>query len=93
LFVVVAATYDLSTPDSPADFSGLEHIEPDVTEEEVKALFGMHAQVWGYKTWSKFEGTLIELAKFGDGNFYHIGVIMVGIQMLGGMRKSAGRQI
>jgi hypothetical protein len=61
LFVVVATTYDLSTPDSPAGFSGLEHVEPDVTEEEVKTLFGMHAQVWGYETWSKFEGTLIEL--------------------------------
>ena len=87
LFVVVAATYDLSTPDSPADFSGLEHIEPNVKVEEVKALFAVHAQVWCYENWSKFEGTLVDLSKFSNGNFYHIGVTMAGIRMLDGMRK------
>jgi len=46
LFVVVAATYDLSTRDSPADFNSLEHIEPNIIEEEVKALFAMHDQVY-----------------------------------------------
>lgn len=86
-FVVVAATYVLSTPASSADFSGLEHIEPNVTEEEVTALFAMHAQVWGYENWSKFEGTLIDLSKFSNGEFYHIGVTMAGIRMLDGMRK------
>jgi predicted AAA+ superfamily ATPase len=38
LFVVVAATYDLSTPESPADFHGLKHIDPNVTKEEATSL-------------------------------------------------------
>ena len=66
LFVIIAATYDLSTLESPADFHGLEHIDPNVMEEEVKSLFHMHAEVWGYEDWKNFRRTLIQVSKFSN---------------------------
>ena len=92
LFVIIAATYDLSTLESPADFHGLEHIDPNVMEEEVKSLFHMHAEVWGYEDWKNFRRTLIQVSKFSNVQSYHIGVAMAGIRMLAEMRKQPGQQ-
>jgi hypothetical protein len=88
LFVVIAATYDLSTPESPADFRGLEHIDLNVTKKEATSLFHMHAKVWGYEKWEAFRETLVDLSKFVESETYHVGVIMAGIWMLDGMRKA-----
>jgi hypothetical protein len=87
VFVIIAATYDLSTPESPADFRGLEHIDPNVTKEEATSLFNMHAEVWGYGNWEAFRETLVDLSKFFESETYHIGVVMAGMRMLADMRK------
>jgi len=87
LFVVIAATYNLSTPKSPADFRGLERIDPSVTEEEARELFQMHAEVWVYKHWNTFRETLIDISKFSESESYHIGVVMAGVRMLADIRK------
>jgi len=50
LYVVIAATYDLSTPESPVDFGTIEHVNPNISEMEARELFQMHAEQW------KFEG-------------------------------------
>jgi hypothetical protein len=94
VFIVIAATYDLSTtPKSPADFHGLEHIDPNVTEEEARELFQMHAEVWGYQDWNAFRETLVDIGKFyGASKSYHIGVVMAGIRMLADTRKQPGQQ-
>jgi hypothetical protein len=87
VFVVIAATYDLSTPESPACFNGLEHIDPNVTEEEAVVLFNMHAEVWDYGNWKAFRETIVDLSKFVESETYHIGVIMAGMRMLANIRK------
>jgi len=78
LFVVIAATYDLSTAESPADFRSLEHIDPNVTEEEAEALFDMHTEVWENTQWKTFHGTLIQISKFSGTQSFHIGVCGYG---------------
>jgi hypothetical protein len=87
LFVVIAATYNLSTPKSPADFRGLARIDPNVTEKEARELFQMHAEVWGYKDWNTFRETLIDISKFSESKSYHVGVVMAGVRMLADKRK------
>ena len=91
LFVVIAATYDLSTPESPADFRSLEHIDPNVTEEEARELFHMHAEVWEVTHWENFCTSLTRISKFSGAQSYHIGVVMAGIRMLADIRKHPSR--
>jgi hypothetical protein len=92
LFVVIAATYDLSTPESPVHFRTLEHVDPNLSEDEARELFKMHAEVLGYQDWGRFLGTLIEISKFSEPQSYHVGVIIAGIRMLAEMRKEPGQQ-
>lgn len=92
LFVVIAATYDLRTVESPADFRSLIHIDLNVTKAEAEALFNMHADWWGYANWNRFCRQLIEISKFSDSPSYHIGVVMAGICMIKEMRKRPGRE-
>eukprot|EP00978_Attheya_sp_CCMP212_P021106 scaffold61258_cov52-Attheya_sp.AAC.1 len=93
LFVVVAATYDLSTPNSPADFRSLAHIDPNVTRAEAEALFNMHVEWWEYANWNIFCDQLIEISKFSDSpSHHHIGVVMAGVRMIEDLRKQPSRQ-
>jgi hypothetical protein len=66
VFVVVAATYDLSTPESPVNFRSLEHIDPNLTEDEVRDLFLMHAEVWDIPTGSPSARPSPKLASFPE---------------------------
>lgn len=92
LFVVIAATYDLRTTESPADFRSLIHNDPNVTRAEAKALFNMHAEWWGYANWNRFCDHLVEISRFSDSHSYHIGVVMAGVRMMEEMRKRPGRE-
>ena len=93
LFVVIAATYDLSIPESPADFRSLEHMDPNITEEEVRELFHMHAEVWEVTQWENFCMSLARISRFSEAKSYHIGVVMAGIRMLADIRKHPSREI
>jgi hypothetical protein len=90
VFVVIAATYNLSTPTSPVSFDGLKRIRPDVTEKEARRLFQMHAEAWGLTDWVVFQETLIDISKLSSESpesFYHIGVVMAGVRMLDDQTK------
>lgn len=91
LFVIIAATYDLSTTDSPVDFRSLEHIDPNISESEAVELFRMHAEVWGYEDWKNYLETLTKIGKFEGRDTYHVGIVMAGIRVLNELRKEAGR--
>jgi hypothetical protein len=88
LFFVIAASYDLSTPNSPVDFGAMAHINNlNVSEAEARELFIKHAQVFGYEEWTSYLDTLIALSKFAGLEFYHIGIVMAGIRVLEKMSR------
>ena len=92
LFVVIAATYDLSTPESPVDFRSLQHIDPNITEHEARELFKMHTEVLNYQGWVNYLETLIKISKFSGLQSFHIGVVMAGIRVLDELRKEPGQR-
>jgi len=54
------------------------HIDPNVqvTEEEARELFDMHAEVWEFTNWKTFcRGTLLQISKFSGVQSFHIGVV------------------
>jgi len=63
LFVVIAATYDLSAPESPVAFRTIEHIKPDISEMEARELFQMHAEQWNFEGWGVFLDILLRVSK------------------------------
>lgn len=71
LRVIISATYDLSTPISPVQFSDLEHVHANISQDEGVELFNMFARVWRYDDWHIYRQTLIDLSKLSDGNFQH----------------------
>jgi len=93
LFVVIAATYDLSTPDSPVDFRAIEHINNvNISENEARELFTMHAEVWGYESWTNYLGTLIAISTLSGLEYHHIGVVVAGIRVLNELRKEPSQR-
>jgi len=54
LHVVIAATYDLSTPVSLVNFRDLEHIDPNMCEVEGEELIKMHLEHWRFHGWDSF---------------------------------------
>jgi len=85
-FVVIAAIYCMIYPPQSLRLiskAWSEHIDPNVqvTEEEARELFDMHAEVWEFTNWKTFCcGTLIQISKFsGVQHSFHIGVVMAGI--------------
>lgn len=91
LFVVIAATYDLSTPESPVDFAAIAHINPKVSKPEARDLFLMHTEQWDFDGWGMYYDTLLRLSKFSESDYYHIGVVIAGIRVLNDKRKEPGR--
>ena len=89
LRVIISATYDLSTPVSPVQFSDLEHVHANISQDEAVELFNTFARVWHYQDWHIYRKTLIDVSKLSDGNF-HVGVIVGGIRMLDRCRKLPG---
>ena len=92
LFVVIAATYDLSTPKSPVNFRAIEHIDPNISENEARELFKMHAEVWGYEDWKNYLETLVAISKFAGLQSFHVGVVMAGIRVLNELRKEPSQR-
>jgi len=91
LRVIISTTYDLSTstPISPVQFSDLEHVHANISQDEAVELFNMFARVWRYEDWRIYRQTLIDVSKLSDDNF-HVGVIIGGIRMLDRCRKLPG---
>ena len=94
LRVIISTIYDLSTstPISPVQFSDLEHVHANISQDEAVELFNMFARVWRYEDWHIYRQTLIDVSKLSDGNF-HVGVIIGGIRMLDRCRKLPGAGI
>ena len=94
LFVVIAATYDLSTPESPACFKPLEHVDAYINESEARELLQMHYSSWGYGDWEEFRSTQLKMSALlplAEPPLFHVGVIMAGILMLNQLRKNANQ--
>jgi hypothetical protein len=85
VIVVIAATYDLATPASPACFHGLAH------KAEAVDLFMMHATEWEYQGRTKLCDILVKLSQFPESQTFHVGVVMAGVRMLNTMRKASQR--
>ena len=87
-FLIIAATYNLSTPISPVHFGTLEHfVETAVSADEVSQLFAMHLHR-DHQDFHNVKEDILELSKFAEDKF-HIGVVIQGIVMLKNMRKDA----
>lgn len=93
LFVVIATTYDLSTPESPACFKGLQHVDAFMNEDEADSLLQMHYENWGYENWEGFRSMQLKLSislqSVTTKPLFHIGVMMAGIRMLNDLRKQS----
>ena len=89
VFVVIGATYDLATHDSPVQFKDLAHVHENISREEANELFLMFAKVWGYESWETYADTLLKVSKLSDG-MHHVGTVMAGVRMLEEARKSPG---
>ena len=89
---VIAATYDLSTRDSPVHFQGLAHIPPRgsrlvLTPDEAEELYAARAQDRDWETWTDFKETLMRISSG------HIGVLMQGLRMLEDARVTPPRRL
>ena len=89
LFVVIATTYNLATPESPVNLSLLPQVTVDVEESEVKELFRMHTEHWNLNNWFEYRNSLLQISRINSRkeDAYHIGIVMRGIQRLERMRK------
>ncbi|KAL3904848.1 MAG: hypothetical protein SGILL_009910, partial [Bacillariaceae sp.] len=92
-YVIIAATYDLSTHSSPVQFATLEHYrQTAIQEEEVGQLYQMHIADKQMKAWMFYLDNLKRLSKLGD-NQYHIGVVLQGICLLQDLCKQRLQRI
>ena len=90
VFIIIATTYDLSTPVSPVHFGALPHVrETAICETEVAELCGLHFQLQHFEL---FVETLKKLSMLGK-NEYHIGVVIQGILLLEQARKYPGQEL
>lgn len=90
LCVIIAATYDYGTTLSPVQFKDLPHVHANISLEEAKELFSMHAKIWGYQGWTKYFEALLAISRLHSGE-YHIGVLIGGLRLLEESRKRPGR--
>ena len=97
VFVVIAATYDISTPESPACFRNLLHFTANIEEKEAKQLLDMHFFDLGISNWEQFRSTLLKLSvlqpwtdKSAELPSFHIGVLMAGIFFIVDRKKRSG---
>ena len=94
LHVVIAATYDLSTPKSPACFASLAHIAADIDEAGAKELLGMHFAALAhensqYGNWYDFQSTQLKMSVLlpvTKTPKFHLGVLMAGIHFIHRMK-------
>ena len=93
LFVVIATTYDLSTPKSSVTFHDLPHIDPSFEEKEAIELIRNHFEYWGYHSWTQLSATILKLSHLQDRNKYHAGVIMAAVRSIDTWKKSPGMVI
>jgi hypothetical protein len=88
LYVVIATTYNLSTPGSAVNFRALEHVDPNFSQQEANELIILHIEHWGYQGWEQFNNTLLGLCELsGEDDKFHAGVIMAAIRVVEGLRK------
>jgi len=86
VFVVIAATYNLSTPDSPVQFKDLAHIHTDISSHEARELFCMFAETWNYDDWDHFLENILSISELIAGR-HHVGVIIAAVRLLDEARK------
>ncbi|KAG7362001.1 hypothetical protein IV203_025667 [Nitzschia inconspicua] len=92
LFIIIAATYDLSTSRSPVHFGSLEHFtETAVSADEVSELFAMHLPHRDHQDFCKVKEDIASLSKVAEDKF-HIGVVIQAIVMLKNMRKESTKR-
>lgn len=90
VFIIIAATHDLSTPESPVHFGALARVnETAICQAEVEELCGLYFQTQDFDF---FLSTLKNLSLISAGK-YHIGVIIQGISLLEQMRKQPGQAL
>lgn len=99
LFVVIAATYDITTPESPACFTHLPHLATHMSEQEAHELLEMHFGNLGFENpnfrgWNEFRSTQLKMSVVLPVTAtpkFHAGVLMAGILYIDARRKEAGR--
>ena len=91
IVVIIAATYDLTTPDSPVVFSEYPHIVPNFTLEESEEAVGMYSVPLGVQSWDLFFGNLRRLARLHH-DTYHIGVMIAGFRLIQDLKKDANEK-
>ena len=83
LFVVIAATYDLTTYTSPVNFKILQHVDPNICRSEGENLMQMHLDHWRhpFSGWVGLRDQVLALSELAvEDDRYHIGVIMAAIR-------------
>jgi hypothetical protein len=80
-------------PGSLVEFRAIQHINNlNLSEDEARELFRMHAAEWGYKNWTSYRDTVLALSKFAGLKSYHIGVVMAGIRVLDEKRQQPSQR-
>lgn len=90
LFIVIAATYDLSAGNSAVTFEDVKHVDPYICEEEAKQLIDMHFGHWKLYGWETLRDTLLGLSALSGqqlGGKFHIGVIMAAMRAIEEFRE------
>ena len=85
VFVVIAATYDLMTPNSPVQFSQYPHVKPYFSSDEATEAIRLFSRRLHVSDWDMFIHNLQRFARLSDGN-YHIGVLTVGFRLVQQMK-------
>ena len=91
VFIVIAATYDLSTPNSPVVFAELPHTHPGFSPDEAVKVVSLFSGPLQVSSWTLFFANLFRLAMNSPQNF-HIGVVMAGLRLVQDLQKAASQQ-
>ena len=86
VFVVIAATYNLSTPDSPVQFKDLAHNHTNISSHEARELFCMFAETWNYEDWDHYLENILSVSELMSGG-HHVGVVVAAVRLLEEGRK------
>ena len=87
---IIAATYDLSIPESQVHFKTLQHFQQtSICEVEVDELCQMHITDPDIRKWELFISQIKGLSMIDDGQF-HIGTVIAAVVLLQNWYKESG---